>query len=149
MEIHGEQYEVEVRVTSSFNATHALPSRPEIHEHIWEVEFSVAGAINPQTGMVCDMLDLSKFFRPFIAELDKTNLHDCPQFQTAPGLVGLTATFPTCDTLAHYFLWRTIPEFRAEPRFAGLRISQVKVSIYEPGERDLWGYAVIRPQGER
>lgn len=146
MEIHGEQYEIEVRVASSFNATHALPSRPELHEHLWEVEFSVVGPINPATGMVCDMLDLSRFFKPFIKELDQTNLHECVQFQKVPGLVGLTATFPTCDTLAHYFLWRTIPAFKAEPRFLGLRISQVKVSIFEPDQRELWGYAIIRPQ---
>jgi len=148
MDIHGQNYEVEVRVKSTFKATHALPSRPELHSHLWEVEFSVAGPINPATGMVCDMLDLSKFFRPFISELDETNLHHFPKFKQAPGLVSLTAKYPTCDTLAHYFLWMTIPKFQAEPRFQGLRITQVKVSIYEPDQRELWGYAVIRPQGE-
>lgn len=146
MEIHGQNYEVEVRVNASFYATHALPSRPEPHAHHWEVEFSVAGPINSGTGMVCDMLDLSKFFRPYIKELDQKNLHECEQFKSAPGMVNLTATYPTCDTLAHYFLWRTIPDFKAEPRFQGLRISQIKVSIYEPDQSEFWGYAIIRPQ---
>lgn len=147
MEIHGEPYEIEVRVTSSFKASHSLPTRPETHDHLWEVEFSVAGPINPATGMVCDMLDLTRFFRPYIKVLNKTNLHECPQFQEEP--VRLTAIYPTCDTLAHYFLWKTIPVFKTIPLFSGLRISQVRVCVFEPEPRKLWGYAIIRPQDKK
>jgi 6-pyruvoyl-tetrahydropterin synthase len=146
MDIHGRAYEIEVRVSHHFNATHALPSRPELHEHYWEVEFSVSGPLNPNTGMVCDMLVLADFFKPFVTELDGYNLHDFEAFQDGEGLIGVAAVYPTCDTLAHYFLWKTIPVFSADPRFEGLRISQIKVSIYEPEGGEAWGHAIIRPK---
>lgn len=146
MDIHGQTYELEVRVNLNFRAQHALPMRPELHGHDWDVEFSVSGPLNPQTGMVCDMLELSEFFSPFTAEMEGTNLHNFTGFQNQDGLVGLAATYPTCDTLAHYFLWRTLPAFQKESRFAGLRISQVKVSICEPDGTEPWGHAIIRPK---
>jgi len=146
MDIHGDDYEIEVRVGHSFRATHSLPSRPELHGHLWEVAFSVCGPLDPRTGMVCDMLVLSEFFRPFVKPLDETNLHEFPEFREHDGFVGLAATYPTCDTLAHYFLWKTIPPFREDPRFENLRISQIEVSIYEPEGGDAWGHALIRPK---
>jgi len=146
MEIHGQNYEVEVRVAQAFHASHALPTRPEQHEHRWEVEFSVSGPLNPATGMVIDMLRLSEFFKPYVDPLDGLNLHHFADFLEGDGLVGLTATYPTCDTLAHYFLWKTIPTFRDTAEFEGLRISQIKVSIFEPHGTEPWGHAVIRPK---
>ena len=146
MEVHGRDYEVEVRVRLHFKAAHSLPMRPELHLHDWEVEFSVSGPLDPGTGMVCDMLELHRFFKPYVERLDESNLHEIIDFQDLDGLIGLTAKFPTCDTLAHYFLWRTIPQFSDNPRFQGLRISQVKVSISEPDENEQWGHAVIRPK---
>ncbi|MDJ0834996.1 MAG: 6-carboxytetrahydropterin synthase [Acidobacteriota bacterium] len=146
MKVHGREYEIEVRVSHHFMGTHALPSRPEMHEHYWEVEFSVCGPLNPRTGMVCDMLVLSEFFKPYVLPLDGYNLHEFEDYQDKEGLVGLTATYPTCDTLAHYFLWKTIPDFKNDPRFADLRISQIKVSIYEPDKKEAWGHAIIRPK---
>lgn len=146
MKVHGNEYEVEVRVQHHFYGKHALPSRPELHEHYWEVEFAVSGPLNTQTGMVCDMLTLSDFFKPFVKSLDGYNLHQFPEFQDQEGLLGVTATYPTCDTLAHYFLWKTIPVFKADARFERLRISQIKVGIYEPDKKEAWGYAVIHPK---
>lgn len=147
MDIHGENYELEVRVSRAFHGSHALPARPEQHSHRWEVEFSVCGPLNPETGMVIDMLVLADFFKPYVKALDNFNLHTFPEFVSGDHLNGLTAKFPTCDTLAHYFLWKTIPEFHANPLFEGLRISQVKVSIFEPKGTEPWGHAVIRPKG--
>ena len=146
MEVHGSQYEVEVRVSIPFRGEHALPMRPELHSHHWETEFSVSGPLNPETGMVCDMLELTRFFEPYVKALDQSNLHEVPDFQKESGLVGLTAKYPTCDTLVHYFLWKTLPPFSAHPRFQGLRISQIKVGIFEPGENEPWGHAIIRPK---
>ncbi len=146
MEIHGEHYEMEVRVCQSFHGSHSLPARPDFHEHRWEVEFSVSGPLNPETGMVVEMLYLADFFKPFTDALDGYNLHEFPEFVAGEGMIGLTAVHPTCDTLAHYFLWKTVPPFRAHEAFAGLRISQVKVSIYEPGGAEAWGHAIIRPK---
>ena len=149
MEIHNREYEIEVRVSHHFYATHSLPSRPELHAHYWEVELSVSGPLNPETGMVCDMLVLTEFFRPYVQRLDGYNLHQFEEFSEHDGLIGLAATYPTCDTLAHYFLWKTIPDFQADPRFTGLRISQIKVSIYEPEKGEAWGHALIRPKPEQ
>ena len=146
MEIHGTDYECEVRVSVHFHAHHALPSRPELHGHRWEVEFAICGPINPDSGMVCDMLDLAAFFQPFANALDGVNLHDFKEFQDQSGVIGLAARYPTCDTLAHYFLWKAGPPFHGEPRFHGLRIGHVKVSIYEPGQEKRWGSALIRPK---
>ena len=146
MEIDGREYEIEVRVNLHFRGEHSLPSRPELHPHLWEVEFSVSGPLNPATGMVCDMLTLAEFFKPFVHELDGCNLHAFKGFQQQQGIVGLASKFPTCDTLAHYFLWKTSPPFKASHEFKGLRISQIKVSIFEPDGKEPWGHALIRPK---
>ena len=147
MQIHGEEYEAEIRVALGFTASHSLPMRPELHTHVWEVEFSVSGPLNPQTGMVCDMLVLARFFKPYVDALDNTVLHEVEEFKREGGLIGLTAKYPTCDTLAHYFLWRSIPDFKNNPEFKGLRISQVKMGISEPDSaHEPWGHAVVRPK---
>ena len=145
MEIHGHAYEVEVRVSERFDAHHSLPTRPVLHLHTWEVEFGVSGPIDPETGMVCDMLELSEFFRPLVQELDGTNLHDFPGFDQDDPMVRLTGKYPTCDTLAHYFVWKIGPEFARHPRFQGLRLSEVRVGVYDPEMVEPWGYAQIRP----
>ena len=145
MMIHGRSYEVEVRVVIPFKGCHGLPMRPETHDHDWEAEFSVSGPLDPGTGMVCDMLELTAFFSRFVKPLDGTNLHKFPDFQHGEGLIGVTRDYPTCDTLAHYFMWKSLPPFEAEPRFQGLRISQIKVSIFEPDAAEAWGHAIIRP----
>jgi len=146
MEIYGVEYEIEVRVSHYFHASHALPARPEQHEHRWEVEFTVAGELNPNTGMVCDMLILADFFKPFTEDLDGIDLHQFEDFKGEDRFLALAAAYPTCDTLAHYFLWKTIPVFTAQEQFKGLRISQVKISIYEPQGTEAWGHALIRPK---
>lgn len=148
MKVHGQDYEVEVRVSESFRACHSLPMRPELHWHDWEVEFAVSGPLNSGTGMVCDMLELHQFFSPFVKELDNRDLHKCDVFQAENDLVSLTATYPTCDTLAHYFLWKAIPIFRENPRFQDLRISQIRVAISEPDGDEPWGHALIRPKSK-
>lgn len=146
MLVQGREFELEVRVTVSFMGWHSLPMRPELHLHQWDLEFSVSGPLNPETGMVCDMLELADFFKPFVNELDGTNLHEFPGFRDQDGLLAVTARFPTCDTLVHYFMWRILPEFEAQPQFRNLRISQIKLSISEPDEPDAWGHAIIRPK---
>jgi len=145
MIIHGVEHEVEIRVNVHFNASHSLPMRQELHMHVWDVEFSVSGPLNPETGMVCDFLELAEFMKPLVLTLDDQNLHEAPELQGLDGLLGLTAKYPTCDTLAHYLLWKVLPHFKEDPRFAALRISQVKVSIFEPDSQEAWGHALIRP----
>jgi len=145
MEVRGRKYELEVRVAQRFHARHSLPMRPELHLHDWEAEFSVSGPINPQTGMVCDMLELSAFFKPYVAALDGSNLHEFDGFRDEDPMIALTAKYPTCDTLAHYFLWRILPDFHRNPAFQGLRISQIKVSVWDPNGKESWGSALIRP----
>ncbi len=145
MDIHGEKYQIEVRVGTHFYASHGLPMRPEMHNHRWEVEFTVAGPLNPETGMVVDMLVLSEFFDPYVKPLDGYNLHEYPGFNEGPPLIQLTAEQPTCDTLAHYFLWKILPDFKKHPEFEGLRITLLSVSTAEPEDgAEPWGYAQIR-----
>ena len=138
-------YEIEVLVCLRFDAWHSLPTRPELHRHTWEIGFSVAGPLNPETGMVCDMLVLSDFFKPFVDELDGINLHEFSGFLHGEGLVALAARYPTCDTLAHYFLQRIQPEFVVNPEFEGLRITGIRISVQEPENGQMWGQAVIKP----
>lgn len=145
MIVHGTPHEIDVTVNHHFRAAHSLPMRPELHSHDWEVEFTISGKIDPNTGMVCDMLELSEFFTPFVATLDNTTLHEVADFNQDNDLVRVTARFPTCDTLCHYFLWKTLPPFRANPRFAGLTISRIMVKISEPDQHEPWGWASIRP----
>jgi len=138
-------YEIEVLVSLRFDAWHSLPTRPELHRHTWEVAFSVGGPLNPETGMVCDMLVLHDFFKPYVAELEGINLHEYPGFLHGEGLVAVAARYPTCDTLAHFFLHRIQPEFAAKPEFEGLRLTQIRIGVQEPDQGQEWGYAVIRP----
>ena len=108
------------------------------------MEHEASHEIDPSTGMVCDMLELSEFFKPFVSRLNRCNLHDFIDFQNEE--MRIAARFPTCDTLAHYFLWKTVPPFEQDPKFRGLRISQIKVSIAEPDSFEAWGHALIRPK---
>ncbi|CAM2067929.1 6-carboxy-5,6,7,8-tetrahydropterin synthase [Sulfidibacter corallicola] len=147
MKVHGREYEIVVSVQKTFRGSHSLPARPELHGHLWEVEFSVSGPLDPSTGMVCDMLVLSDFFGPYTRELDNGNLHELPMFQQADELVSLTAKYPTCDTLAHYFLWRITPDFEKDPRFSRLRLCEITVCIWEENKSRRWGRASIRPRG--
>ncbi|CAM2008486.1 6-carboxytetrahydropterin synthase [Acanthopleuribacter pedis] len=146
MFVDDQEYEIVVSVQKHFHASHALPARPELHGHLWEVEFSVSGPLDPRTGMVHDMLDLAKFFDPYVKELDGCNLHECPQFTSDNHLVNTTQQFPTCDTLAHYFLWRLQPIFREDPRFHNLNLCEISVSIWEEDKSARWGRATIRPK---
>ncbi len=145
MLVHGNAYEIDITVSHQFNASHSLPMRPELHHHDWEVEFTISGKINPLTGMVCDMLELSEFFQPYVEKLNRQNLHEVDDFAQDNELVKVTKRFPTCDTLAHYFMWRTVPNFNHEPRFRGLTISKIMVKIAEPDDHEPWGWATIRP----
>lgn len=144
MEIHGEQYQIEVKVSCFFHASHSLPTRPEMHSHRWEVELAVCGPLNCTTGMVVDMLTLTDFFRPYTEPLNGINLHEFPDFNHENGM-ALTAQNPTCDTLAYYFMWKIMPEFKTRPDLEGLYISYIKVSIFEPEGNEPWGHALIRP----
>ena len=147
MMVHGTAYEIDVTVTQHFRAAHSLPMRPELHHHDWEVEFTISGKINPATGMVCDMLELAEFFKPFVSTLDNTVLHDVDVFSESEPLIALTAKYPTCDTLAHYFMWKTVPAFRDQVRIEGLTISKIMVKIAEPDQHEPWGWAIIRAEG--
>ena len=138
-------YEVEVTVSHQFRASHALPMRPELHTHDWQVEFTVAGLIHPETGMLCDMLELSDFLKPFIQELDGTNLHEAGVLNQTSQMDEVTRKYPTCDTLAYHFLKRTKPALQANPRFRGLRLASIAIRIYEPDGKEPWGSARIRP----
>lgn len=146
MNIHGKDYELEVSVQLDFEGSHALPTRPELHDHFWRVEFGVSGPLDPNTGMVYDMLILSRFFKPFVDELNGKNLHEFKGFEGDHPILKISRIYPTCDSLCHYFMWRVQPEFEAEKNFKGLRISHIRVGISEPDGGERWGEAVLRPK---
>ena len=57
-------------------------SNPHGHGHNYVIEVTVGGAVNPETGMVCDLVDLDSCVRKEVVDrFDHTNLNLDPLFQ--------------------------------------------------------------------
>jgi len=82
-----------------FEAAHFLPGVPEghkcrrMHGHNYVVELSVAGPINPPTGMVIDFFDLDLVVAPLLAAIDHRVLNDIRGLEN-----------PTAELIAAWFL---------------------------------------------
>ena len=78
----------------SFCAAHFLPGYQgkcaNMHGHTWEVEFTVEGPIDPETGMVIDFVTLKELVEPWIEELDHH-------------LLNVIFAMPTAEYLALWF----------------------------------------------
>jgi len=86
----------------SFDAAHYLPwydgKCANLHGHTWEVEITVEGVVDPQTGMVLDFIVLKQIVEPWIENLDHSLLND-------------EISNPTAENIALWFrdLWDDAP----------------------------------------
>lgn len=88
---------VEITKEFLFEAAHHLPPvGPDhkcfrLHGHLFRVEVTVAGEVDPAMGWVMDFGDLARFGREVVARLDHRVLNDLPE-------IGV----PTSENLASY-----------------------------------------------
>ncbi|MGB8131624.1 MAG: 6-carboxytetrahydropterin synthase [Candidatus Angelobacter sp.] len=69
-------------------AVYGKCNNPHGHGHNYSVEVTVAGHVNPRTGMVCNLVDLDSFVHEKILErFGHQNLNTLPDFQ---GIVPTT-----------------------------------------------------------
>ncbi len=62
--------------------TYGKCNNPHGHGHNYTVEITVAGPVNEQTGMVCDLAELDRFVeREVLEPLDHTNLNTLAPFR--------------------------------------------------------------------
>jgi 6-pyruvoyltetrahydropterin/6-carboxytetrahydropterin synthase len=62
--------------------TYGKCNNPYGHGHNYHVEVTVSGAVNPATGMVCNLVDLDGFVRAEILErFGHQNLNTLPEFR--------------------------------------------------------------------
>lgn len=141
-----EPFPLELTLPGSFRASHSLPGRPEMHAHDWQVEWSFAGNMNPETAMVADLLELRRVLQPLLARLEDTNLHQSLAGAADDALATLASRFPTCEALACLLARTSRSVLAAEPGLAGLRLLSVAVRLAEPGSEESWGWARIRCQ---
>ena len=65
-------------------ATYGKCNNPYGHGHNYTVEVTVSGAVDEQTGMVCDLVDLDAFIHEQILKrYDHQNLNMLPEFANA------------------------------------------------------------------
>ena len=62
-------------------AVYGKCNNPHGHGHNYSVEVTVAGQVDPRTGMVCNLVDLDSFVHEKILErFDHQNLNTLPEF---------------------------------------------------------------------
>ncbi len=72
----------------TFSAAHQLPkfgpSHPcaRLHGHTWSVSITVAGAVNPETGVVLDYGEITKAWKPLHEVLDHNYLNAIDGLET-------------------------------------------------------------------
>jgi 6-pyruvoyltetrahydropterin/6-carboxytetrahydropterin synthase len=77
---------------SENQATYGKCNNPHGHGHNYALEVTVSGQVNPQTGMVCDLVDLDgAVHREVLERFDHENLNACQEF---------AATVPTTENLS-------------------------------------------------
>ena len=93
-------------------------ANPNGHGHNYELQVSVEGAINPETGMIVDMKDLKSLVNELIVDpLDHKHLN-----LDVPFLSGI---IPTAENLAVAF-WEIL-----EPRIPAGRLYEVRLQETE------------------
>jgi 6-pyruvoyltetrahydropterin/6-carboxytetrahydropterin synthase len=93
-------------------AVYGKCNNPHGHGHNYVVEVTIAGAVDPETGMVCDLGELDGFARTNLLErFDHMNLNTMEEFRDA---VSTTENF-------------TIEVYRIFERFAGAKLERVRI----------------------
>jgi len=65
-------------------ATYGKCNNPYGHGHNYALEVTVSGQVNPQTGMICDLVDLDNAVRrEVLGRFDHQNLNVRQEFKTA------------------------------------------------------------------
>ncbi len=87
-------------------------NNPHGHGHNYVVEVTVSGAVDPVTGMVCDLAALDEFGRErLLGRVDHQNLNMLPEFAEA---------VPTTENLA-------VAVYGIFAEFAGAQLENVRV----------------------
>ena len=117
--------QVELARKYNFSAAHFLPEVPEshkcrrLHGHSYELEVTVKGEVDPETGWLIDYGEIDQVVRPTLAELDHRTLNDLPGLenptseilcawlweQLSDGLPGLhrLSLAETSTAVCHYY----------------------------------------------
>jgi 6-pyruvoyltetrahydropterin/6-carboxytetrahydropterin synthase len=62
-------------------ATYGKCNNPHGHGHNYTIEITVSGPVDPQTGMVCNLIDLDGFIaKEVLTRYDHENLNTLPEF---------------------------------------------------------------------
>ncbi|MFO0980897.1 MAG: 6-carboxytetrahydropterin synthase [Planctomycetota bacterium] len=135
---------VTLNVPFWFSAWHSLPSRPERHEHTFEVTVSLCGPIAADTGMVVDILKLQPVLNELRQRVHGKTLNGLAALQDTPAPVNLVARFPTCETLARYFAF-ALPALLEGLIGAEVKLDSITVRLDDQSQE--LGHAVLRVEG--
>ncbi len=109
-------------------------ARPEGHGHNYRCEVTVVGAIDSETGMVIDLVELDRVLETqVVSRFDHRNINTSVQ-EFKPG-----AALPTTENLAAFILDRVSTSLPA-----GVSVHRVRVQE----DRDLWAdaYGPVPPK---
>ena len=103
-------------------ATYGKCNNPHGHGHNYHVEVTVSGAVDPKTGMVCNLVDLDKCVRGEIVErFDHQDLNSLPEFR---GIV------PTTEELSVMIFDILKQKFRAA-HLEKVRLEETQMNSFE------------------
>jgi 6-pyruvoyltetrahydropterin/6-carboxytetrahydropterin synthase len=102
--------------------TYGKCNNPYGHGHNYSVEVTVSGAVDPQTGMVCNLVDLDECVgREILERYDHQNLNTLPEF---------TDTVPTTENLCQQIYDILRREFRVA-HLERVRIEETMMNSFE------------------
>ena len=104
-------------------------NNPHGHGHNYVVEVTVAGQVDPATGMVCNLMDLDSFVeREILERFGHEHLNALPPFQ---------ARVPTTENLAAE-IYRILAEGFTPAQVEKIRIEETMLNSFEyAGGREL------------
>lgn len=77
-DIYEEHFPVTIGKVYTFDAAHQLPGHKgkcrNLHGHTYQVEVSIKGMTNPETGMLMDYDELDRIMKPIIEAMDHSTL---------------------------------------------------------------------------
>ena len=134
-----------INVPFEFRASHHLPVRRELHEHLFRLVVSIEGTMDPANGFIVDMQKVRDLVTPLIEELDASTLNDHSLFAESKGTGAMAATHPTCETLVHYFVEALRAPINAIRSAARLKRVDVHIVNEDKNGSDAneWGYASL------
>ncbi|HEX7287237.1 MAG TPA: 6-carboxytetrahydropterin synthase [Candidatus Angelobacter sp.] len=111
------------------SAVYGKCNNPYGHGHNYAVEITVAGPVDPATGMVCNLVDLDGFVHANILKrFDHENLNTLQEFQQ---------NVPTTENLCHE-LYRIMEEGFHPARIEKIRVEETMLNSFEyAGGREL------------